>query len=123
MLINKRIVSDCEVLFIGDRLIAVRLGTLLLCNAYMPCAGTPDRDVLFGELVSDNNFWSEKLPDCSCCLAGDFKVNMLGKGRVHDHFLDVIQGLGLLDDKLLVANFELFSRTRCPTYCNESAEC
>jgi len=118
VLINKSIVSDCEVVFTGERIIVIRLGKLLLCNVYMPCIGTPDRMVLLDEVLSDINFWLEKFSYCACCIGGDFNVNMLDRGRVTDSSLDLIKKF--IDDNELAANFELFPITRSATFHNDA---
>ena len=71
-LIRNELLSECECLYTAERLVVVRISNILLCNVYLPCTGTLDRDLVCEDVIAQVLAWRAKFPDYGWILAGDF---------------------------------------------------
>ena len=82
VLIKKDLRSSTKTVHCDDRYAIVKISNVLFASVYLPCVGTPGRlaicQAVFHELWS----WRELYPDCDCCIAGDFNVNLDGNDEV-----------------------------------------
>ena len=76
VLIKKNLMSSCECIIASERYAAIKLGETLIFNVYMPCRGTLNRSLLYGEILNEILVWRQKYPDHSCVIAGDFNVTL-----------------------------------------------
>jgi hypothetical protein len=114
--VNNRLSSHCSVLYSGDRLIVMLIGSAIVFNVYMPCTGTQDRLALFEEILLDVACWRDKFPDYHCVLAGDFNVNL---GLVNSDPIANCLSL-FVSDQSLISSLSIHSSDDFVTYFNES---
>jgi len=73
-LIRNELLSECECLYTAERLVVVRIRDILLCNVYLPCTGTVDREFICEEIIAMLSDWRAKFPSCGWVLSGDFNA-------------------------------------------------
>jgi exonuclease III len=76
ILAHMRIAKACTQVFSSDRCIAVTVGNVLVVNVYMPCMGTPDRDISYDSIVNDVFSVRCQFADLECIVGGDFNVDL-----------------------------------------------
>jgi len=62
-LIRNELLSECECLYTAERLVVVRISNILLCNVYLPCTGTVDRDLICDDVFAQVSAWRAKFPN------------------------------------------------------------
>jgi hypothetical protein len=62
------IIVSCE------RYTVIKIANWLLINAYMPCAGTNDRYVLYCDTLNELQFIIDNQPDCDILMCADLNV-------------------------------------------------
>jgi len=70
-LIRNELLSECECLYTAERLVVVPISNILLCNVYLPCTGTLDRDLVCEDVIAQVSAWKAKFPNYGWVLAGD----------------------------------------------------
>ena len=60
----------------SERFIVVKVGDLICINIYLPCRGTPDRDLLCKEVLDNVLYWRSEHPSCCCIIGGDFNIDL-----------------------------------------------
>jgi len=73
---NEQLLSECECLYTAERLVVVRISNILLCNVYLPCTGTVDRELICEDLIAQVSAWMARFPSCGWVLAGDFNSDL-----------------------------------------------
>jgi len=75
-LIRNDLMPVCECINASERFVVVKSGDLVCINVYLPCCGTPDRDLLCEEILNEIWYWRSEYPTCSCIIGGDFNVDL-----------------------------------------------
>ena len=63
-------------MYTAERLVVVRISNILLCNVYLPCTGTVDRELICEDLIAQVSAWMARFPNCGWVLAGDFNSDL-----------------------------------------------
>ena len=106
--------SECECLCTAERLVVVRISNILLCNVYLPCTGTVDRELICEDVIAQVSAWRAKFPNCGWVLAGDFN-SVLSDNGITSRLLNKF----LLDNNLARCDV-LFPCQPDYTFVNES---
>ena len=53
ILVKKDLLPACECIDVSERIVVVRLGDLLCVNVYLPSRGTPDRELLYKDILDN----------------------------------------------------------------------
>ena len=59
-----------------DRFTAVKIYNWLLITVYMPPAGTPQRDILYSEILLELQALISQYPSVNCLIGGDFNIDL-----------------------------------------------
>jgi Reverse transcriptase (RNA-dependent DNA polymerase)/Endonuclease/Exonuclease/phosphatase family len=76
ILINKKHIASTTCVATGDRFSVIKLSNWLIINVYMPCTGTPHRDLLYREVLLELQALICDHPDCNFLIGGDFNVDL-----------------------------------------------
>jgi len=76
ILVNKRHFTRVVNLLSCDRYTAVKVANWLLITVYMPCSGTIQRDLLYGDILHELQLLLDAHPNCSWLIGGDFNTNL-----------------------------------------------
>ena len=76
MLINKNLMAVTNIIVSKDMYTVIKIAIWLLINAYMPCAGTDDRYVLYCEILSELQDIIDNQPDCDILMCADLNVEL-----------------------------------------------
>jgi len=76
MLINKCHTSSTHSLGSSDRFTAIKISNSLLITVYFPCVGTPQREFICTDLLSELDALISANPNCKYLIAGDFNTNL-----------------------------------------------
>jgi len=71
-LIRNDLLSECECLYAAERLVVVRISNILLCNVYLPCMGSVDRELICEDVIAQVLAWREKFLSYGWVFADDF---------------------------------------------------
>ena len=52
-------------------LLIFRANIIIMCNVYLPCTGTLDRDLVCEDVIAQVSAWKAKFPNYGWVLAGD----------------------------------------------------
>jgi len=93
----------------------LRVSNCLIVNAYFPCVGTTNRQIICDDLLADIGAWCDQYcATCDIIFAGDFNVNLDST----DHVSTAINSF--LARYSLVRGDVLFPAAKVPTYVNEA---
>ena len=76
VLVNKRLQHCTEIICSSDRFVAVIVGNVLIFNIYMPCVGTPDREIIVDQLLLEIHNYMRKYVNYYIMLGGDFNTDL-----------------------------------------------
>ena len=76
ILVKKDLLPACERIDVSDRLVVILIGDLLCVNVYLPCRGTPDRDLLCKDILDNICHWRSEFMNCGCIIGGDFNIDL-----------------------------------------------
>ena len=68
-------VSECVYVCLNGFLL-LKLVILFALIIYLPCRGTPDRDLLCKEVLDNVLYWRAEHPSCCCIIDGDFNIDL-----------------------------------------------
>lgn len=98
----------------NDRLTAIKLSNWIVVNVYMPCSGTPNRQLLYSDILQEILALMSTYSGCNLLIGGDFNVNL----DCHSSVSDVVNGF--LSDNNMVRCDVLFPVSSKFTYVNEA---
>ena len=75
-LINKKLLPDAENIMSQDRFTVVKIYNWLLITVYLPCVGTPQRDFLYSDMLSELQTVINQYSMCDCLIGGDFNTDL-----------------------------------------------
>jgi len=76
ILVKKDLLPACECIDVSERMVVVRLGDLLCVNVYLPSRGTPDRELLYKDILDNICYWRSEFVNCGCIIGGDFNIDL-----------------------------------------------
>jgi len=76
IIINKRHISNSVNLISCERFTAVKIANWLLIYVYFPCAGTAQRELVYGDMLSEIDAVISSHSSLSCLIGGDFNVDL-----------------------------------------------
>jgi len=115
--VENELLSVSECVNVSERFLVVKVGDLIFINIYLPCRGTPDRDLLCKEVRDNVLYWRSEHPSCFCIIDGDFNIDLdCFTSRSYMH--DVINSF-LTDNNLTRCDLG-FTPSVSYTYANES---
>jgi len=102
---------------VSERFLVVKVGDLICINIYLPCRGTPDRDLLCKEVLDNVLCWRSEHHSRCCIIGGDFNIDLdCFSSRSYMH--DVINSF-LTDNNLTRCDLG-FTPSVSYTHANES---
>jgi len=113
-LVNKKLRKNTITIHCDERFVIVKVFNSLLINVYCPCSGTPNRLLIYENLLSDIMTWRDRFRDCECVIAGDFNCDLDGCDAISRLVQDFIHNGSFTrcDD--------IFPVQKVPTYVNEA---
>ena len=76
ILVNKKYTRCTQILCAAERYAVVLVGDLLIINVYFPCVGTPDRNDICENIISNVLFSTAKYPGYSTVVGGDLNTDL-----------------------------------------------
>ena len=95
-----------------NRYAIVKVGNCVFVSVYLPCRGSPDRQLVCDDVLSEIDAWLSQYRDCAIVIAGDLNVDLDSSDQVVDSVYK------LINQHDLVRCDELFPSERRPTYVN-----
>ena len=117
ILVKKDLLPVCECIDVSDRLVVIKIGDLLCVNVYLPCRGTPDRDLLCKDILDNICHWRSEFVNCGCIIGGDFNIDLDSVGISRSAVAIVVNSF--LKDNNMTRCDQVFPSSLCHTYAND----
>jgi len=76
ILVNNLHISATKCVISADRYTAITIDNYLLITVYMPCAGTPQRGLIYVDLLAELEALFISHSNCQLIIAGDFNTDL-----------------------------------------------
>lgn len=117
-LVHKKWLRCTELVCATDRYVVVIVGNLLLINVYMPCAGSPNRVLIYNDIFDNLSALVHDYPEHNIVVGGDINTDLNISNPVSDvcnRFCDEMK-LDRCDELTNTGN-------RLSTYFNDTLNC
>ena len=115
-LIQDHLQSITSVLSCSDRYVIIKIGTYIVINIYLPCAGTAERDKLYDNIFTEIGCIIEQHKDCKVICGGDFNCNL----DKSDNYSDAVNSF--IQSYKMFRCDSLFPGAKGFTYISESLQ-
>ena len=75
-LISKSLLNVMSIVATNDRFIAIAIGDMLLCNVYLPCAGTENRKFICEEILANIQILRSDFTSHEFVICGDLNTEL-----------------------------------------------
>ncbi len=102
-----------------ERLVVIKIGNIIICNVYLPCAGTINREAIMEEVCGEIDEWLDRYSQCAYIIGGDFNMD--------NHFINASDCASPI--RQLIAKHQLqfcaqcFGKQSTPTYISDVLNC
>ena len=117
-LVNKKLQKHAKIVCAADRNVLVSVGNLLVINVYMPCVGSPNRALLYEDILYNLSALVRDYPQHTIIVGGDINTDLNISNPVSDlcnRFIDETRLYRC--DKLVNTGIKL------STYFNDTLNC
>ena len=110
-LINNRLRNCTKTVHSSDRYCIVIICNLVIVNVYLPCAGTPDRNLICSNVLHEIESWLQDYSDFNVLFAGDFNVDL-------DSVSDISSQINSFSSSHTLTRCDLLFNCKNNTYIN-----
>jgi len=117
LLVRSKLYKCTQLACSDERYVAIVVDNLLLINVYFPCVGTPNRLLVYEEILRKISLCVEQLSGVTILLGGDFNADLNESSPTSN----LLNQFAL--DNGLVRYDNVFTGSYLSTCCNESLMC
>lgn len=114
LLVSNKLRHVTHSIMSNDRIAVISVDNLIIYSVYFPCSGSPDRELICGDIIDNLINLRLQHPNSEFIIAGDFNTDLDSNDSVANAINNFVNNYSLFRCDCLAANIVL------PTYCNSS---
>ena len=114
LLVSNKLRHITRSIMSNDRIAVISVDNLIICSVYFPCSGSPDRELICGDIIDNLINLRLQYPNSEFIIAGDFNTDLNSNDSVANAINNFVNNCSLFRCDCLAANIAL------PTFCNSS---